>query len=124
MASPASISLVRDDLPSWAESVAAWDDNKVIEILDKHGDNVARTVRQFWLQRVSDTAALTDISDAGSSRPLSQTYQHALEMLKYWDKIAGTVGGTTIGKIKRRYERPVGNTVPLSEYGGVYARTD
>lgn len=124
MASQTSIDVVKDNLPTWAVEIAGWDDTKIIEILDKVEDNAVKTVRLFWLQRVSDTAAFTDVADAGSNRPLSQTYQHAREMLDYWDKLAGVVGGTKIGTIKRRYPKPVGNVVPLSDYGGVYARTD
>lgn len=123
MASQDSIDRVKDNLPTWAAEIAGWDDAKITTVLDKVEDNATKTVRLFWLQRVSDTAAFTDVSDAGSNRPLSQTYQHAKEMLTYWDRLAG-VFGTRIGKIKRRYPRPVGNVVPLSDYGGVYARTD
>lgn len=124
MASQISIDQVKDNLPTWAVEIAGWDDSKITAVLDRTKDNPTKTVRLFWVQRVSDTAAFTDLSDAGSNRPLSQTYQHAKEMLGYWDQQIARGSETTIGKIKRRYPRPVGDVVPLADYGGAYARAD
>ncbi len=122
MASQTSIDIVKQNLPDWAEELAGWDDSKIAEMLNNNGDKAFPTVRLFWLQRVSNTSALTDVSEAGSSRPLTQTHQHALDMLNYWDKVAGPTR-TVVGKIKRRYNRPRGMD-GLSPYGGTYARTE
>lgn len=126
MADVVSIDLVKSNLPSWREQITPdWNDAKITTMLDSHSGNVTKVVRQFWLQRVSDTSALTDVADVGASRPLSQTYQHAQDMLRYWDKLAGEgATASSVGKIKRRYQR---NQIPpygLSPYGGVYARVD
>jgi hypothetical protein len=122
LADQALIDKVKANLPSWAEELASWDDTKVGEMLDTNNSNVPGTVRLFWLQRVSDLAAISDVTDASSTRPLSQTYQHAQEMLKYWDRIGG-VDASSVVNIKRRYRRRHGG-YGLSDYGGVYARTD
>lgn len=126
MADQVKIDLVKDNLPSWRDEVTPdWDDDKIAAQLDLHSGSMPKVVRQFWFQRVSDTSALTDVADVGASRPLSQLYQHAQEMLRYWDKIAAEGGmASSVGKIKKRYERhPVG-PFGLSQYGGVYVRSD
>lgn len=123
MADQPKIDSVKLNLPAWRDQITDWTDQKIGEVLDTLQGNVNRTVRQFWLQRVNDTSALTDVSDVGASRPLSQTYQHAKEMLGYWDRIAGE-GGTasSVNTIKRRYPR--GRVDGLNRDGGVYARVD
>jgi hypothetical protein len=124
LADQTKIDAVISYLPTWREDVTDWDDSKIASLLDTYSGNIYKVVRLFWVQRVSDTTALTDVSDVGASRPLSQTFQHALEMLKYWDKIAGSEGAmaSSVGKIKQRYKRYPG--YGLNPYGGVYARTD
>lgn len=123
MADQSAIDSVILNLPAWRDELADWTDEKIGQVLDTLNGNVNRTVRLFWLQRVNETSALTDVSDVGASRPLSQTYQHAQEMLQYWDRVAGEgPGASRNGKIRKRYERVPGTG--LNPYGGVYARVD
>jgi hypothetical protein len=125
LADQSKIDLVAINLPSWRDEIADWDDTKIGATLDALEGNVNSTVRQFWLDRVNATAPLTDVVDVGASRPLSQAYQHAQEMLRYWDRVAGTGGqGSVMGKIKQRYARQPVPPYGLSAYGGVYVRTD
>lgn len=125
MADQATIDKVKLNLPTWTAELTDWNDTKIGTVLDGNQNGVFATVWQFWLQRVGDLSALTDVSDAGAARPLSQTYQHATEMLKYWDAVAG-FNATSVGKIKRRYPKRHGVFPPygLQPYGGVYVRTD
>jgi hypothetical protein len=127
LADQTTIDTVKSYLPSWTEELTNWDDAKISSILDSNGNAVLVTVYMFWLQRVGDLSALTDVTDAGASRPLSQTYQHAQDMLHYWDAVSGQ-NATSVGKIKRRYPVRHGRRgVPpygLQPYGGVYVRTD
>jgi hypothetical protein len=122
LAAQADIDSVKLNLPTWAAEQTDWDDVKIGTVLDSNGTNLNAATYQFWLQRVSDLTAITDMADAGITRPLSQTYQHAQDMLKYWSALGGP-NATSIGKIKKRYHhnRP---GYGLAEYGGVYARTD
>lgn len=122
MASQADIDTVALNLPSWREELAGWDDDKIGTVLDTLDGQIYASVRLFWLERVSDLSAVTDVSEAGSARPLSQTFQHAQQMLKYWDSVAG-INATSVGKIKRRYHRH-NYGYGIADYGGVYARTD
>lgn len=122
MADQATIDNVKANLPSWKDELTDWTDTKIGTLLDANYGNAFAVCRLFWLSRVSDLAAISDMTDAGSTRPLSQTYQHAQEMLRYWDRIAG-VDATSVTKIKRRYHRH-GRGFGLSPYGGAYARTD
>lgn len=127
MADQAKIDIVKMNLPSWrVDLVPDWnDDTKIGAFLDALAGNATATIRQFWLDRVNATAPLTDVADVGASRPLSQAYQHAQEMLRYWDRVAGTGGqASTIGKIKKRYQRCPTPPYGLSPYGGVYVRSD
>jgi hypothetical protein len=125
LADQITIDQVKLNLPSWVDELTNWDDTKISGVLDGNQNNVFATVWQFWLQRVGDLSALTDVTDAGASRPLSQTYQHATDMLKYWDSVAG-FNATSVGRIKRRYHRRHGQYPPygLQPYGGAYVRTD
>lgn len=125
MAEQTDIDNVKLNLPTWTAELTQWDDTFIGTVLDNNGTNIFKTVYQFWLQRVGDLSALTDVTDAGASRPLSQTYQHALDMLNYWDKVSGQ-NATSVGKIKRRYHRRHGHGYPygLQPYGGAYVRTD
>lgn len=117
------VDAVKRNLPSWREEIALWDDTKIGATLDALQGNINQTIRQFWLDRVNDTAGLTDYAGVGANRPLSQTYQHAQEMLRYWDRLAGTGGlASSVGKIKNRYPKHIGRG--LNPYGGVYARAD
>lgn len=122
MADQAKIDEVKLNLPTWIDELTGWTDLKIGAALDANCQNIFAVCRLFWLTRVSDLTAITDLTDSTSTRPLSQTYAHALDMLRYWDKIGG-VDATQISKIKRRYHRnrhPIG----LNQYGGTYARTD
>lgn len=125
MADQAKIDLVTLNLPPWREEsgMSDWSDAKVSKVLDTLSGNVNSAVRQFWLDRVNITSALTDVADVGASRPLSQTYQHAQEMLRYWDRVAGTGGeASLVVNIKRRYKKR--HAQGLNSYGGVYVRSD
>ena len=125
MADQATIDQVKLNLPSWTAELTQWDDAFIGTVLDGNSSNVFQCVYQFWLQRVGDLSALTDVTDAGASRPLSQTHQHAQDMLAYWDKVVGQ-GATSVGRIRRRYHKRHGVYPPygLQPYGGVYVRTD
>jgi hypothetical protein len=125
LADQATIDKVKLNLPTWIGELTDWDDTKIGSVLDGNQSNVFAAVWQFWLQRVGDLSALTDVVDAGASRPLSQTYQHAQDMLRYWDGVAG-FNATSVGKIRRRYRQRHGVLPPygLQPYGGVYVRTD
>lgn len=125
MADQVTIDKVKVYLPSWLGELTNWDDAKIGTVLDGNQNSIFGTVYVFWLQRVGDLSALTDVTDAGASRPLSQTYQHAQDMLQYWDKVAGQ-NATSVGKIRRRYHSRHVNHPPfgLQPYGGVYVRTD
>lgn len=123
MADQAKVDAVKLNLPAWRLELTDWSDEKINTVLDSLSSNINSTVRQFWLDRVNTTAPLTDVADVGASRPLSQAYQHAQEMLRYWDQIAGTGRtGSKVVNIKKRY--PERYARGLLSSGGVYARTD
>lgn len=148
MASQQAIAAVQMNLPSWAASLPAnpWTEQTINCVLDQFSRNLSddvwadpgygvplvgwqvvwRTVRQFWVQRVSDTQPLTDVRDSNANRPLSQDHLHALEMLRYWDNYIETSHTTRTGKIRRRYRKRRGVLVGVDPFGfgGPYVRTD
>lgn len=129
MATSQAIQLVKQNLPSWAATLPAnpWTDSVIGTTLDTNNGDVLQTVRTFWVQRVSDTNPLTDVHEADSSRPLAQSFDHALKMLAYWDSYIETSHSTQFTKIKRRYpRRRPGILVGIDPYGfgSPYARTD
>lgn len=87
---------------------------------------VYKVVRQFWVQRVSDTQPFIDVHDANSTRPLSQSHEQAVKMLAYWDNYQETSHINRSGKIRKRYRRRRGILVGSDPYGygSPYARTD
>ncbi len=53
--------------------------------LERWAGTVYRTVREFWVDRVNDTAGFIDLTNDGL--PASQLYRQARDMLDYWDKM-------------------------------------
>ena len=122
------VALVQQNLPTWATTLPAvsWDSTYIQNMLNQNGNNVLAVVRLFWLQRVSDTSPFTDIHDANSSRPLSQSHEHAVKMLAYWDNYIETGHTRRSGKIKKRYKHRKGLVIGVDPFGfgSPYARTD
>lgn len=114
------------NLPSWREDLTDWDDNKVASVLDLLKGNIAMASRQFWLDRVSNTQPLTDVTESGSSSPQSQNHEHAVAMLKYWDTNIALAPQSKTVKIKKRYPTRQGGFISADDYGygGVYVRSD
>lgn len=130
MSTQDQIDQVTKELPTWRIDLMGWDDTTVGTMIDLNSnvrgqDPVAWTIRIFWVQRVAILSAATDVSESGSSRPFSQSYEHAMEMVKYYDSYIATGNFTTLGKIRKRYRRPHGVYMPMDDYGygGAYVRT-
>lgn len=81
MASAENIAYVKEQLPT-----GEWDDDKIGQMIDQLG-SPAKAIRLYWSGKVANTSMYVDVSESSSSRSLSQEYQHALEMLRYWDAI-------------------------------------
>ena len=80
-ASSADVTSVKALLPPEA-GANGWNDAK---ILSRWAGTVYRTVREYWVDRVNATAGYIDLTNEGL--PASQLYQHAKEMLAYWDSM-------------------------------------
>lgn len=92
-----------------------WDDATIA--LRWVGD-FPHTVRQYWYERVQNTAKYLDLSDPSGNLPITQIHRQAKEMLDYWDNWILKFGSNTepqrgvkFGKIRRRYPR--GGTYPV-----------
>jgi len=80
----------------WLGSNSKWDDAAIIE---HWTGGIASTLRAYWYNRVTETAGYIDLSNDGL--PASQIYQHAKEMLDYWDNFLAKYGDIDPGKIAR-----------------------
>lgn len=74
------IELLPDDAGDYA-----WNSAKALE---RWAGSVYRTVREYWVDRVNDTAGYLDLSNEGL--PASQLFDHARQMLAYWDSLIAT----------------------------------
>lgn len=77
---------VQRNLPVNAGEDFQWYEDKISAILLATDYSMPQTVRQFWLERVTETFEFVDVNESGSGRPLSQIHVNAKEMLDYWDK--------------------------------------
>lgn len=82
MATPAEIEAVKDQLPEDAGEYG-WDDDRIGEALDS-GLTGNSLLLAFWDKVSVSTADLTDMSESGSSRSLSQIHKNALGMAKLY----------------------------------------
>jgi hypothetical protein len=106
----ADVDAVRVYLPAQADELYEWDEGKITAVLEVTNCSVPQTVRQFWLERVMNTAEYIDVNESGSSRTLSMVHQNAKAMLDYWDKRVEAEGlvtarrPITFGEIDRGLE--------------------
>jgi hypothetical protein len=110
-------------LPSDA-AANGWDD---VVIADRWTGGFASTARQYWLERVQDTARYLDIPDPSGTLPITQLHRQAKEMLDYWDGWVFKYGDTgtfsravSFGKIRRRYQNRYPAVSPAPSYYGPY----
>lgn len=68
-------------------------DATVSEILTRNNDNLYLSVLEGWILKEAEYAALLDISEGGSSRRLSQLYDHARRQIARWERVTGVVYG-------------------------------
>lgn len=92
------VASVRALLPSDATE-NGWDDAKIILMW---AGGVYRTVREYWVFRVNETAGYIDLSNEGL--PANQLWTNAKTMLEYWDKLIAeslSVTGELFGRGSR-----------------------
>lgn len=95
-ASNNEIAVVKGNLPTDCAEQFGWTDEKIAAVLDAVNLSVPQTVRQFWLERLTNTYEYMDINEAGSGRTLSQVHLNAKEMLAYWDQRVAAEGIVTL----------------------------
>lgn len=77
---------IQSHLPPDSDKDFGWDEDRISALLLATNFSTAQTIRQFWLERVTESFGFVDVSETGSSRSLSQIYTNAKSMLDYWDK--------------------------------------
>lgn len=69
------------------DSGGGWTDEQIAAALDT-GLSVRAVTHQIWTSVAAESAALVNVSEAGSSRALSDIHKNALTMAKFWDPVA------------------------------------
>jgi hypothetical protein len=72
-----------------------WSDEVLVEILTLYTvdgvTNISRAAAEVWTRKAAHLSGMVNVTESGSSRSLSQLYDHALSMAKYH-----AAGGPTI----------------------------
>jgi hypothetical protein len=84
MATPAEIAQLRDMINE-LDDTNGWTDEKLEEIIDRtlKADgtvNLRRAAGEIWEAKAGSFATLNDVTESGSSRRLSQTFDHYMKM--------------------------------------------
>ena len=105
MATAAEISTVRDNVNE--PNDATFSDEVIEALIDAGGTDSASAA--LWRKKAAAFAELVDVSEAGSSRKMSDLYKNALAMASHFDAQAGTepvpgpgpIGHAKVGRIER-----------------------
>lgn len=67
------------------DDTGGWTDEKLTEVLDRTENadgsvNLRKAASQIWEAKAASIATLNDVAESGSSRRLSQTFDHFMKM--------------------------------------------
>lgn len=84
MATPAELAQLRDMINELDDS-HGWTDEKLTEVLDRTENtdgtvNLRKAASEIWEAKAGGLTTLNDVAESGSSRRLSQSFDHALKM--------------------------------------------
>jgi len=67
--------------------------------------NIYAAARDIWMEKLAVFAGFVNISEGGSSRSMSQAYDHAKEMVAFYTSLAEGSGGNSTGAVMRKIQR-------------------
>jgi len=84
MATPAELAQLRD-MVNELDDTGGWTDEKLDELLTRTANtdgslNFRRAAAEVWEAKAGALATLNDVTESGSSRRLSQTFDHFMKM--------------------------------------------
>jgi hypothetical protein len=82
MATPEQIVIVRQLLPSGA-AAEGWDDTYIGTMIDALF-TTSNILWQYWEGAAARMSKMVDTAESGSSRKMSDLFDNALAMAKYW----------------------------------------
>lgn len=82
MATPEEIAVVRQLLPPGA-AAEGWDDVFIGNMIDALY-STSNILWQYWEGAASRAYKMVDVAESGSSRKMSDVFDNALAMAKYW----------------------------------------
>lgn len=87
-----------------SEGDTAFTNCQLQEMIDGASGSVERAAATGWRAKAAQYADLVDVTEGNASRSMSDLHEHALQMVKLYDKSTEgpTEGRTTIGRIVRR----------------------
>jgi len=65
------------------------------------GSNLYAAARDIWVEKAAGAAALVNISEGGSTRAMSQVYDHYKDMVNFYSELASAGSGSTTGAVLR-----------------------
>lgn len=58
--------------------------------------SIFAAARDVWVEKASSAAALVNTSEGGSTRAMSQVYDHYKDMVSFYTELANEASGTSI----------------------------
>lgn len=106
MATQEQIDIVKGMLPPDAATYG-WDDAKIETLIDALISN-NRIVLQYWELTAARMSKMVDTAESGSSRKMSDLFDNAIAMAKYWKGIVeDEETPIVVPVVKRSGTRPI-----------------
>lgn len=105
MVTPAQLALLRD----WVnelDDTNGWNDEKLTAVLESVAEDVKKAAAIVWQAKAAAMTTLHDITESGSSRRLSQSFEHALQMAAQFGTTLPDVTATEVRPVSQRIVRP------------------
>lgn len=98
MAAPTSIQTLRRLIDEPDEAKSPYKDAELTSRLSVAGDDTNLVALGVWQEKMAAASSLVNTSEGGSSRSMSQAFDHAVKMVEYF---SASVGGTRIRRLTR-----------------------
>lgn len=98
MAAPTSIQTLRRLIDEPDEASSTYTDAELVARLSDTGDDTNLVALEVWREKMAAASSLVNTSEGGSSRSMSQAFDHAVKMVEYF---SAAVGGTRIRHLTR-----------------------
>lgn len=94
-------------LRRWTDEIAEDSPYSDAELSDRLGAaaNAYAAARDIWMEKLADASGFVNVSEGGSSRSMSQVYDHRKDMVDRFSVLANDGTGNPTGAVLRRITR-------------------